>query len=133
MYWVIWPNKNIWEIQTPATTYVRITEKRPTLNYIIGGRKTLHGIYVWVSISLYNHTSWTDTCQNLASYWDETKFILFLTLGNWWFQVWLNSLTKKMIYSNSLLSGCFERHRLNAGIIYAKPGKIYTRLHLITV
>lgn len=132
MYWVIWPNKNIWEIQTPATTYIRITEKRQAMNYVIGGRKISYSIYIWVTIFLYNHTSWTDSCQNLASYW-ETK------LNSYYYWHWVTGdfkfesiVSLKMIYSKSLLSWHFERHRLNVGIIYAKPGKIYTWLHLIT-
>lgn len=123
-----WPNKNIWEIETPATTYVRITEKRQAMNSVIGGRKTPYSIYVWVSTFLYNHTS-----QNLASYWEmkwNSDYSWHWVTGDFKFD---SIVSLKMIYSNSLLSGCFERHRLNAGIMYAKPGKIYTWLHLITV
>lgn len=39
-----------------STTYTRITEKRPAMNRVIGGRKTSYSIYVWVSIFLYNHS-----------------------------------------------------------------------------
>lgn len=40
MYLVIWPNKKILKIQTPATTYIRITEKkRQATEYIIGGKQ----------------------------------------------------------------------------------------------
>lgn len=110
------------------TTYIRITEKRPAMNRVIGGRKTSYSIYVWVSIFL-----WTDSCQNLASYWE-------MKLNSYYSWHWVTGdfkfdsiVSLKMIYSNSLLSGRFERHRLNAGIVSAKPGKIYTWLHLITV
>lgn len=46
MYLVISTNKKNWKIQTPATTYIRITEKkRQATKYIIGG-KQYHSIYV---------------------------------------------------------------------------------------
>lgn len=81
MYWVIWPNKNIWEIQTPATD-VKL-QKKDKLWIMSEEEEKYHISFIYgYPIFLYNHTSWTDSCQNLASYW-ETK------LNSYYFWHWV--------------------------------------------
>lgn len=60
--------KNIWEIQTPAITYIRIIEKKTSYK-LRQRKKKSHSIYVWVCMFYIFTPVGTDSCQNLASFW----------------------------------------------------------------